>query len=322
MKIRMFLAAACAAAVGAGDAQTARPAEGRAVRVATCNVRVPIDETPNSWAERKDALADLLLRMDIDIGGLQEAIPQQVAFFRRKMPGYAFFGEYRNADRVSGEASPVFFRTNRFELVRGGTFWLSETPDVPGRKGWDAMCPRVCTWAVLREKATGALVCFANTHTDHKGAKARENGMRLILERMDGFAKGVPVVFTGDHNCGESSPPARLAAAKLANAIYVTQTPPKGPWRTYNGWRWLENELCAAEAMKHPMDVRERGAFPPAADGTPAPPSGPRGDCIYVSRDIKVLGFETHGDTRPGTRLYPTDHYPVSATILLPRSGN
>lgn len=309
------LAAQCAqsAPIPAGGAEA-----GVRLRVATCNVRVPVDYSPNSWEERRDALADLLAKMDIDAGGLQEAIPQQVEFLRTKMPGYAFYGDYRNADRVTGEASSVFYRTNRFELVRGGTFWLSETPEVPGRKGWNAACPRVCTWAVLREKATGACFCFANTHTDHKSAEARKNGMELILKRMDTFAKGLPVVFTGDHNCGESSAPAQMAAKKLDNALYTTLTPPKGPWRTFNGWRWIENEMSAAEAMKHPMAVREALAFPPAADGTPASPTGPRGDYIYVSRDVKVLEFETYGDTRSGTRLYPTDHYPLGATILLP----
>ncbi len=30
-----------------------------------------------------------------------------------------------------------------------GTFWLSETSDVPGSRGWDAALPRICTYAVL-----------------------------------------------------------------------------------------------------------------------------------------------------------------------------
>jgi len=317
-----FAAASAALLLAASAGCSREPAEAaRPIRVASCNVRVPVDEPPNDWASRKDALAGLLLKMDIDAGGLQEAVPGQVAFLKAKMPGYAFYGDYRNADRKTGEASCIFYRTNRFEEVRGGNFWLSETPDVPGSVGWDAMCIRICTWLVLREKATGSEFCFVNTHTDHKGPLARKNGMRLILERMEGFAGKLPVVFTGDHNCSENSEPAMLVSERLDNALYTTQTPPKGPWRTFNGWRWLKEEYPAAAAVKFPVEVRNRTPFPPAADGAPALPSGPRGDYIYVSRGVKVLEFATHGDPRPGTELYPTDHYPVSASIVLPRQS-
>ena len=42
-----------------------------------------------------------------------------------------------------------------------------------------------------------------------------------------------------------------------------------------------------------------------------------RCDYIYVSDGIRVRDFVTHDDKRPGTDRYPTDHYPLSATIEL-----
>ena len=43
---------------------------------------------------------------------------------------------------MTGEASPVCYRKSRFEELKKGTFWLSETPDTPGLKGWGAACPQ------------------------------------------------------------------------------------------------------------------------------------------------------------------------------------
>ena len=44
---------------------------------------------------------------------------------------------------------------------------------------------------------------------------------------------------------------------------------------------------------------------------------GPRIDYIYVSSNIKVKSYATHADPRPGTKLYPSDHFPVTAVIEL-----
>ena len=105
--------------------------------------------TPNTWESRKADLVQLLRRLDLDVFGLQEVCPDQAAYLRANLPGYAYVGEHREADRVSGEASPVCYRTDRFVALTNGTFWLSETPDTPGLKGWGAACPRVGSWALL-----------------------------------------------------------------------------------------------------------------------------------------------------------------------------
>ena len=57
--------------------------------------------------------------------------------------------------------------------VAQGDFWLSEQPDVPGSKSWDAALTRICSWVRLRETATGRELVFANTHFDHVGVIAR-----------------------------------------------------------------------------------------------------------------------------------------------------
>lgn len=285
-------------------------------------------ETPNAWTNRCDDLANLILEMDSDLLALQEVTPIQLNFLKKKLRDYAVISEFRNADRKSGEASPVFYRRARFELLDSGTFWLSETPEVSGSRSWNSACPRVCTYLILVDKVTGKRMAFFNTHADHASAAARINGTLLILERMKKLSEGMPVVYVGDHNCGEDSPPSIEVSKVLQNAMLISETPPKGPWRTYNGHKWRDAEVSTQEALKLPVNVRSSWKISPKenffkrADGEMVSYAkhigGRRLDYIYVSSAIRVLSYATRDDSRPSLKLYPSDHFPVMAEIILP----
>ncbi len=288
------------------------------LRVGTYNIRCIGDKSPNSWDERRKDLVDLIRDMDLDVFGLQEVTPRQADYLKEKLTEFEFVGDHRGKDRKSDEASPVFFRKSMFSPEKTGTFWLSETPDTPGLKGWGAACPRVCSYLVLREKATGRRFCFANTHTDHRSALAREKGMLLVLERMKKFGKGAPIIFVGDHNCTENEKPALAVTSVLNDALLASESTPRGSWRTFNGWRWRENEISNAAALS--SSVAERNALqkPGAQPADSKKCDGPRIDYIYVSKDIKVLDIETVNAPRPGKKLYPSDHFPIVSTLRLP----
>jgi len=272
----------------------------------------------------------LVKQMDLDVFGLQEVCPDQAQYLRENLSEFAFVGEHRESDRKSGEASPVCYRKSRFEELKRGTFWLSETPDTPGLRGWGAACPRVCSYLVLREKTSGRVFCFANTHTDHVSELAREKGMLLIIERMKEFGAGAPIVFTGDHNCRETEKPAVAVSKILKNALYETESAPSGSWRTWNGWRWREAEVPTAEALSLSVEARNENRPHPDKTGAERGKSaaldgsfyekcgGPRIDYIYVSPGVRVLDYATVNDPRLGTKLYPSDHFPVTATVVLP----
>jgi len=310
------------AAIGCTCRNTPPPAP---IKVGSYNIRYQSGDkdTPNAWDARKADLVNLIQQLDLDAFGLQEVCPGQVDYLTNNLPQYAFIGEHRNADRISGEASPVFYRKDRFEALKSGTFWLSETPDVPGVKGWGAACPRVCSWMWLKERTTGKTFCFANTHTDHISALARKEGMLLIIQRMREFAPpGTPVVFTGDHNCRETEEPAQAVSRILRNALYASATSPTGPWRTFNGWKWRDTECATADVLRLLPDVRNARKGSPDADkkkngGYVWEDFGARIDYIYVSDNIKVKSYATHGDPRPGTHLYPSDHFPVTVVVEL-----
>ena len=281
------------------------------LKVMTYNIRTSAHDkgTPNAWESRREDLAALVEREAPDVVGFQEVMPDQMEFLVSRLAGYTFTGEFRNADRTSGEASPVAFRTDRFDAVKSGTFWLSETPDEAGSKSWKAALPRICSYAVLQDKASGRRFSFANTHTDHKSEEAREQGMLLVIERMKEFGGDAPIVFTGDHNCFEDDKPSIAVRGMLNDAMYASESPPEGTWRTFNFWEWNDNELTIGEALK-------RGT---AVSNIPGHDSArKRIDYIYVSPQTRVLSFRTNPETRPGTQLYPSDHFPTTAEILLP----
>ena len=115
-------------------------AEAPAVRVMTYNIRCEGGDRKspdNNWGARRDDLVDLVRRENPDVAGFQEVEPDQLKWLAGRFADYTFVGVGRNADG-RGEASPVAFRTSRFDAVTNGTFWLSEKPDVPGSRGWDA----------------------------------------------------------------------------------------------------------------------------------------------------------------------------------------
>ena len=317
--ILAVLALSAVAMADAGDTSSA------AIKVGTYNIRLqPGDKgTPNAWNERKADFLDLIRKMDLDAFGLQEVCPGQAEYITNNLPQYVLVGEHRNGDRVSGEASPVLYRKSRFDAIKCGTFWLSETPDVPGLKGWGAACPRVCSWMWLKDRRNGKTFCFANTHTDHVSALARKEGMLLIIRRMHEFAPpGTPVIFTGDHNCRETEEPSQAVSKLLKNALYVSETPPTGPWRTFTGWKWRDTEYSTVDALKLQPNVRNARKGSPDADkikngGYVWEDCGPRIDYIYVSDGIRVKSYSTRGDARPGKKLYPSDHFPVTAVIEL-----
>lgn len=282
------LATACVA-----EAETLRPpsaplkpktqtGETAPFRIATFNIRLPADTGANAWTSRVDRVRALFQRHGFDLMGLQEATSNQVDDLLTE--GWAYVGAGREDGRRGGEASCIFYKKSRFEVIDSGTFWLSETPEVPGSKSWATACTRVCTWARMKDRVTGLDFAHFNTHLDHMSAAARENGMALILKRMPQLAQGRPVFLTGDMNATPGTPPIRRATAALRDAATLSRTPPSGPAETFNGFKFDEKPKV-------------------------------RIDYIFVSGGIEVKTYATLNDSQ--NKLYPSDHFPVAADVVI-----
>ena len=172
---------------------------GPSIKVMSYNVRNSrAADGDNSWEIRRSATPAMLSDVKPDVFGVQEALPDQEAYILEQCPQYKCYGIGRN-DGMEGERMDVFYNTERLELKDCGTWWLSETPDVPST-GWDAKYPRTATWALLNDLKYGREFYLVNTHLDHKGVQARRNGLAMVMDKIREMNPEVPLILMGDFN--------------------------------------------------------------------------------------------------------------------------
>jgi len=256
------------------------------VRVMTFNVRFDNpNDNEDGWVHRKEPVAQLIRFFDPDILGVQEALPNQFIELQDALPGYTYYGVGRDDGKLGGETTPVFIRSSRFEVIETGTFWLSETPEVPS-VGWDAMLPRMGNWLRLQDRQSAARLLVINSHWDHIGVTARQESGRLIREWLAANARAnEKIVLVGDLNTPPSSAAyaALVEGGLLRNTKALSQTPPYGPPGTATRF-----------------DINR-------ADEEPI-------DHIFVGAGFDVLRHAVITQ-HIGGRL-PSDHYPVFVDLL------
>jgi endonuclease/exonuclease/phosphatase family metal-dependent hydrolase len=176
------------------------------VRWATFNIRCINKDDYKidcGWDQRKERVAQYLIDNQIDICGMQEVTHEQLVYLRKSISQYDYVGVGRTDGKDKGEATPVFYRKDKYKALDKGNFWLSETPDVVGSKGWDAALERVASWVKLKDKKTGRIFMAVNTHLDHMGKVARRESAKLIMRKIQEIVGDNPAVVTGDFNVTE-----------------------------------------------------------------------------------------------------------------------
>lgn len=158
----------------------------------------------NGWGQRYPYIALQIQFNGFDIFGTQEAKHHQLEDLKKAMPKYDYIGIGRDDGKLAGEFSAIFYRTDKFEVLEHGDFWLSTETTFPN-KGWDAALPRICTWGKFRDKRTGFTFLFYNLHMDHVGVKARAESAKLILKKMKEFPTELPTILTGDFNVDQNN---------------------------------------------------------------------------------------------------------------------
>ena len=175
-------------------------------RWGTFNIRLKNtgdDKAGNGWNIRRDRVAGYIKANHIDVIGMQEVLHPQLEDLLERLPEYDYVGVGRTDGATKGEYSPIFFLKDKYEALEKGNFWLSETPDVAGSKGWDAALERIASYAKLRDKATGKIFMAVNTHFDHVGVTARKESAKLIMQKIQQIVGNRPAVVTGDFNITE-----------------------------------------------------------------------------------------------------------------------
>lgn len=255
------------------------------LRIASYNLRRSGQLPHDQWSNRAPRCLELLKTEKFDIFGTQEV--QKCHIDSIISAGYKVIGEPRDS-RPSPEYSTIFYNPETVEMLSHKTFWLSETPDIPGSRSWETACPRICTFGTFKHKASGRIFVFYNTHLDHKSLLARENGMKLVLEKIATYKGDMPIILTGDFNSKPDSRVYKITADRLADARHIAKKVLPGPDGTFHGYK----ADPASWRGKSPIDY------------------------IFVNdRAVKVKTFQVINDFKDG--VSSSDHFPVAATIVL-----
>ncbi len=263
------------------------------VKVMSFNIRFgAANDGENSWKHREYLVLETIKNYDPDLIGYQEALKFQVDILKANLDGYGFHGIGRDAGTEKGEYVPLMWKTDRFEMVDSGHFWLSETPEVPGSISWDSSLTRMLSWVVLRDlkSVDQKEFVFANTHFDHRGKQARLESAKLIRRRAEEIMDDYPIILTGDFNTTEELAP----YAALCKGEGFSGEP-----------------LVDAYRVIHPTPNDQEASF----SRWNGHRKGKRIDWILHTDDFVTLNAAINYTQENGR--FPSDHYPVEATVRL-----
>jgi len=249
------------------------------VKLITWNVLNGRDENDrNDWANRKKAFKAALEREKPDIFCTQEALPDQLKHFGSVLKDYTRSGVGRDDGKEAGEYCAIYFDAKRFKKLDEGTFWLSDTPDVPG-KGFDPAYARICSWTQLQEMKTEKTFFVFNTHFP-LNPNGRDKAAALIVAKTAAIAGKSPAILCGDFNCGADSL----------------------PWKAFADAKWLHT---AIEAKRKP-DAATFHKF------------GLRLACldaVFATKDFSCK--EDRILTKAEEKILPSDHYGIAVKLKL-----
>jgi endonuclease/exonuclease/phosphatase family metal-dependent hydrolase len=219
---------------------------------------------------------------------MQEVLWHQYEFLDSVLTDYASTGSGRDDGSKGGELNPVFYRKDKFDLVRTITFWLSETPGFPGSRAWGSYYPRIVTWLELVQKETNKHFFFFNTHFAHDSDSARIMSSRLLKDSVSEISGEYPFIITGDLNMlPDSKGYEVLTGPEESLSIFrdsytISETRPGGQGYTFNGF----------------SDEPGRGRI----------------DYIFVRNGMEVLEHKTVKHKEDN--IFISDHWPVLTRVL------
>ncbi len=238
----------------------------------------------NHWDKRKPLVFDVFADHAPEIVGLQEALDFQIDAILEAHPQYDYVGIGREPDDT-GEHTAILFLKDAYEVLQENTFWLSDTPETPSTS-WGNQLLRIYTYALLQRRSDGLQFYVYNTHFDHRSEPSRQQSARFLRDRIvNRTHTDAPFVLMGDFNAGEDSVPIKTLLGESGDAPMV------------DTFRVLHPDA---------VDVGTGTRWIGKVDGNKI-------DYIFVATDTEVLEAEIVHDNDNGR--YPSDHYPVKATI-------
>lgn len=264
--------------------------QAQSMTIASFNMRYSLEENQKKdsingedWRRRGPVIASMIRFHEFEIIGTQECLLHQLEDLSKWLPGYKYVGIGREDGKQAGEFSAILYKTDRFELMDKGDFWLSETPEKPSL-GWDATCcNRICSWAYFEDVETNNRFYFFNVHFDHQGVVARKESSKLILTKMAEIAGDNPVILTGDFNGSRDS-----------------------EW-----YKTLADSELLTDSFEQASDpYANNGSFNSFGRNTS---SNSVIDHVFITKQFRSVKWGILTDTYHGK--YPSDHFPIMVKL-------
>ena len=240
------------------------------------------DVGSHRWYRRAEFFLQNIDIVKPDIFGSQEVQPEQYRFLKNHLSGYGSVIGYRDNKGTRSESCPIFYNEERFELLDGGIFWLSETPESMSISWKEGGEHRIATFAKLRDKKTDNVIVAINAHPDWEPVDTCVNEIKVVAKKgAEMLKEGNKVVVFGDLNADvhTTAGAAILASldAVLKNAITIAN---KDYGYTFNGY-----DLKPHEEL----------------------------DYFFFSEGAEILTLDKLDKTYNG--VFPSDHFPVYVRV-------
>lgn len=255
------------------------------------------DVAAQKWSNRKSAVYQFFNTNQYDIVATQECEYRQKAEILSNATGYAAFGrgsEYgedksgtsgtwpRQKNYNTDSGNYIFYRSDSYQIVESGIFWLSNTPDKISKYSASNHY-RACDWAKFRSIETNQEFYVFNAHLDNSTDAVRGQQLDALWKRITEInTTNLPMVMLGDMNMTTTG--SALATFKASGKM-----------------SFVRNDLgvCFDDAHK---------SFNGFGGGQS------NIDHIAIHDFYKARSFETD-ITNYGVQ-YISDHYPIIATLL------
>jgi endonuclease/exonuclease/phosphatase family metal-dependent hydrolase len=257
------------------------------LNVLTLNLRKETEEDgENNWPVRVSVVIRLIREFLPHLIGTQEGRRPQIYELLNALDEYAIADFHRDWDPERFYPC-IFYRRDSVKILESGDRWLSETPEIHASKSWGSAFPRLATWARCRSRVSSTDFLFACTHMDHVSAEARSGQARVLRNLLEEKNRdGLPVILVGDFNDVPGSAPYQTLTSLLKDVWLDTHSwnAGEGTWHGFSG-----------KAQKGRLD------WILASPGV-------------QTREVRILRSAYQG-------RYPSDHFPVYATLQVGGSG-
>ncbi|MHA7879142.1 MAG: endonuclease/exonuclease/phosphatase family protein [Saccharospirillum sp.] len=255
--------------------------------VASFNIHyITPNQADNDWPDRREAVRRVVGAMNADILAFQEmeTFVGGHANSENRQLDWVLAHHRHYAVGAYGDArsfpitQPILYDPERFDLLDQGWFFYSQTPDQIYSRTFNGGYPAFTSWVKLKERNSGQPLWVLNNHFDYASGSNRRRSADLVAEFLAPIqCRQEAVIVLGDFNAPSFWPPMPFLEQQGLKLV----PPSGGTHRLFLGWALL-----------------------------------PAIDHILIGGPLERQG-EIERFTGRYAGQFPSDHYPIAATVAL-----